>query len=72
MAMCKNKKKFDTKSNAERILHIAWKNAIANGKKGDLPCRTYKCRECNGWHLTSKKLWTKDDWDSLKKEGKPL
>lgn len=21
---------------------------------GEIPCRAYKCRECEGWHLTSK------------------
>ena len=57
MPMCKGKKKFATRQRAERIMNSAWKQAIRVGKDHALPCRTYKCRECKGWHLTSKALW---------------
>ena len=65
MTMCKNKKKFATKDKAEYILNSAWRNALRKGKTHTLPCRTYKCRECGKWHLTSKKLWTKEDWKNV-------
>ena len=61
MPMCVGKKKFATKAKAEYILNSAWRGAIRNGKTHDLPCRTYKCKECGKWHLTSKKLRTKED-----------
>jgi hypothetical protein len=57
MSQCKNKRVYRTESQAQRVLRIAWKIAISQGKTRDLPCRAYICKECKKWHLTSKPDW---------------
>lgn len=54
--LCQEKKKFRTKSGADRALYLIWKQAINQGKKKTMPCRSYKCEICNRWHLTSKAI----------------
>lgn len=54
MARCETKRKFKTKSGADRALWLIWKQAISQGSGSELPCRSYLCEICSKWHLTSK------------------
>jgi len=57
MSQCKGKRVYRTEADARRVLYVAWRNAISQGKNRDLPCRAYSCKFCHKWHLTSKPDW---------------
>lgn len=53
---CKGKKAYPTRHKAERALNILWR---ATYNQIEIrPCRSYMCRECSKWHLTSKPDWS--------------
>ena len=51
---CETKSQFNSRAKAEKVLRAIWKsNWLSNRKK---PCRSYLCRYCGKWHLTSQAL----------------
>lgn len=47
-ASCKRKKRYSSDASTQAALRL-----INPFKKQNKPYRVYKCRVCNGWHLTS-------------------
>jgi len=43
------KRRYATKQAARKALHEAEQFA----RTRDVPCRSYQCGDCHGWHLTS-------------------
>lgn len=47
-----------------KIRHATQRSAIRSAiaswfMSGGTPLRVYRCPDCSGWHLTSRKTWTK-------------
>lgn len=55
VGMCGRKLKFDTEENAATALEQA---RAAHSGSGHIEKRYYPCRECGGFHLTSREKWT--------------
>lgn len=50
----KPKDTYKTWREANRILTLAWRNAVKGRQRSPfLPCRVYSCGKCKGYHLTS-------------------
>ncbi len=49
-----NKIRYPTERVANQALNTIWKAAVKGQYRGEkMPCRTYKCKSCRGYHLTS-------------------
>lgn len=57
---CRRKRAFDTHDDAVLALARMWANpdrVIRSYRStGKIPCRSYECRFCGKWHLTSRPL----------------
>ena len=47
------------KTEIEAKMEIARFQRIDDPKRGKIPCRTYRCHDCHGWHLTSEPMRNK-------------
>lgn len=50
------KQQYESETSAQKALrHIRLMNRKHRKRSNKIPCRTYRCPHCHGWHLTSSK-----------------
>jgi hypothetical protein len=67
--ICKNKKSFDTKEEAQEKLKEIKLKVKDSDKKEKYPIREYKCPVCLKWHLTSISLGKQKKRDIIRRKS---
>jgi len=52
---CRKKKRFPNQQTADKMVDKIWKKRMWDTSYGLRPTSSYRCPDCDGWHMTSQR-----------------